>query len=43
MRKFNGVPKAHFGLFLKDCEWRFYSDPSTQLSKLKQWVRMHLN
>ncbi len=23
MRKFNGVPKAHFGLFLKECEWRF--------------------
>ncbi len=20
MRKFNGVPKAHFGLFLKECE-----------------------
>ena len=23
MRKFNGVPKEHFGLFLKECEWRF--------------------
>jgi transposase len=23
MRKFNGVPKAHFHLFLKECEWRF--------------------
>jgi transposase len=22
MRKFNGVPKEHFGLFLKECEWR---------------------
>ena len=33
MRKFNGVPKAHFGLFLKECEWRFNnSDPSAQLS-----------
>jgi len=32
MRKFNGVPKAHFGLFLKECEWRFNnSDPSVQL------------
>ena len=29
MRKFNGVPKQHFGLFLKECEWRFNnSDPS---------------
>ena len=40
MRKFNGVPKAHFGLFLKDCEWRFNnSDPADQLSQLRQWVR----
>ena len=23
MRKFNGVPKTHFPLFLKECEWRF--------------------
>jgi transposase-like protein len=23
MRKFNGVPKEHFGLFLKECEFRF--------------------
>ena len=29
MRKFNGVPKQHFGLFVKECEWRFNnSDPS---------------
>lgn len=29
LRKFNGVPKAHFGLFLKGCEWRFNnSDPT---------------
>ncbi|MBO34131.1 MAG: IS1595 family transposase, partial [Rhodospirillaceae bacterium] len=34
MRKFNGVPKEHFGLFLKNCEWRFNnSDPSAQLRK----------
>jgi len=23
MRKFNGVPREHFNLFLKECEWRF--------------------
>jgi transposase-like protein len=23
MRRFNGVPKDHFHLFLKECEWRF--------------------
>lgn len=43
MRKFNGVPKEHFGLFLKECEWRFNnSDPSAQLRQLKQWVRSYL-
>lgn len=43
MRKFNGVPKAHFGLFLKECEWRFNnSDPSTQLTQIRQWVKRHL-
>ncbi|MBM3383525.1 MAG: IS1595 family transposase, partial [Betaproteobacteria bacterium] len=43
MRKFNGVPKAHFGLFLKACEWRFNtSDPSEQLTQIKQWVKRHL-
>ena len=43
MRKFNGVPKEHFGLFLKECEWRFNnSDPSAQLTQLRQWVRQYL-
>lgn len=23
MRKFNRIPKAHFELYLKECEWRF--------------------
>ncbi|OTA19017.1 transposase [Xenorhabdus beddingii] len=23
MRQFNGIPKEHFELFLKECEWRF--------------------
>ena len=43
MRKFNGVPKTHFGLFLKECEWRFNnSDPISQLWQLRQWVRAYL-
>jgi len=29
MRKFNGVPKANFELFLKECEWRF-NNPTPQ-------------
>ncbi|MDP7652949.1 MAG: IS1595 family transposase [Rhodospirillales bacterium] len=43
LRKFNGVPRAHFGLFLKECEWRFNnSDPSIQLAQLRQWVRKNM-
>ena len=43
LRKFNGIPTAHFGVFLKECEWRFNnSDPSAQLSQLRQWVKRHL-
>jgi len=37
MRKFNGVPRQHFGLFLKECEWRFNNPtPQQQLSQFKQ-------
>ena len=43
MRKFNGVPKAQFGLYLKECEWRFNnSDLSVQLSTIRQWVKRNL-
>jgi len=43
MRKFNGVPRQNFGLFLKECEWRFNNpNPQSQLSQLKQWVEKYL-
>lgn len=43
MRKFNGVPKEHFGLYLKECEWRFNTpDPKRQLTQLRQWVRENM-
>jgi len=36
MRKYYGVSKANFGLFLKECGWRLInSDPSVQLSQLR--------
>ncbi|HHR6132089.1 TPA: IS1595 family transposase [Providencia alcalifaciens] len=40
MCKFNGVPKAHFELYLKECEWRF-NTPSTkkQLTLLRKIVK----
>lgn len=41
MRKFNGVPRQHFGLFLKECEWRFNNpNPKAQLTYLKHMVNM---
>ena len=43
MRKFNGIPKEHFHLFLKECEWRFNnSEPKAQLRQLNQWVRKEM-
>ena len=43
LRKFNGIPREHFGLFLKECEWRFnHPDPKAQLSMLKQLVKEHM-
>ena len=39
MRKFNGVPKKNFRLFLKECEWRFnFPSPKKQLETLIKWV-----
>ena len=38
LRRYNGIPKAHFHLFLKECEWRFnYRPASRLLSSLNQW------
>jgi transposase len=38
LRKYNGVPKQHFHLFLKECEFRFnYGTPKNQLTILKKW------
>ena len=39
LRKFNGIPRQNFGLFLKECEWRFNNpNPQSQLNQLRQWV-----
>ena len=40
LRRYNGIPRKHFHLFLKECEWRFnYRPPSRQLIVLQQWVQ----
>ena len=43
LRKFNGIPREHFHLFLKECEWRFnHSDSKEQLKLIRHWVRESL-
>lgn len=43
LRKFNGVPKEHFPLYLKECEWQFNNNhPMCQLNQLKQWVKQEM-
>ena len=40
LRKFNGIPRAHFHLYLCDCEWRFSNPgPKAILRQSKQLVR----
>jgi transposase len=39
LRKFNGIPRENFELFLKECEWRFNTPTAkAQLAHLNQWV-----
>lgn len=40
MRRYNGIPRQHFRLFLKECEWRFNYRPTANLLKsLLTWYR----
>lgn len=39
LRRYNGIPKAHFPLFLAECEWRFnYRPASRLLATLSAWI-----
>lgn len=39
LRRFNGVPRQHLFLYLKECEWRFNGDSNEQLLRtLKSWA-----
>ena len=43
LRRYNGIPKNHFHLFLKECEWRFNHRPASNLLKLlSEWAKMWL-
>ena len=38
LRKYNGIDKKYFHLFLKECEFRFnYGTPKNQLKILRNW------
>lgn len=39
LRKYNGIPRKNFFLFLKECEFRFnYGSPRSQLKTLRSWT-----
>jgi transposase len=41
LRRYNGIPKANFHLFLKECEWRFNYRPIKNLLKsLTGWANL---
>jgi len=41
LRKYNGIPKKSFPLFLKECEFRFnYGTPKNQMKILKKWCKI---
>jgi hypothetical protein len=38
VRRYNGIPRQHFPLYLKECEWRFnYRPASRLLETLNAW------
>jgi len=42
LRKFNGVPKKNFYLYIKECEWRFNFGSAKELLKvLTGWAKLY--
>lgn len=40
LRRYNGIPRQNFPLFLKECEWRFnYGSPDQLLKTLRAWLK----
>lgn len=38
LRRYNGIPRQHFHLFIKECEWRFNHRPVSRMqATLTQW------
>ena len=44
LRRYNGIPRNHFNLFLKECEWRFnYGSPAVLLKTLRAWIKVQIS
>ena len=42
LRRYNGIPRQTFHLFIKECEWRFNFGPPDQLLKtLRTWLKLY--
>ena len=40
LRKYNGIPRKNFFLFLKECEFRFnHGSPAEQIKTLRKWAQ----
>ena len=41
LRKYNGIPRKNFFLFLKECEFRFnHGSPAEQIKILRKWAQL---
>ena len=41
LRRFNGIPRQNFHLYLKECEWRFNNRPASRLTMiLREWLHL---
>ncbi|HEX4295105.1 MAG TPA: IS1595 family transposase, partial [Rhizomicrobium sp.] len=40
LRKYNGIPRKNFYLFLKECEFRFNYGSKQQFAQLKKWANL---
>ncbi|MFT8948683.1 MAG: hypothetical protein ABF876_19660, partial [Acetobacter aceti] len=41
LRRYNGIPRKDFHLFLAECEWRFnISSPAKLLKILTRWAKL---
>ena len=44
LSRYNGIPRQHFHLYLKECEWRFnYGSPMKLLRTLSIWIKSDLD